>query len=220
MWVLGARVNFQFIEHFRRELVLRQHAPNGFADDELWAAIAAMFGRLGSQTVVAGVPVVFLGLPLLAGKLDFVRVHHDDKIATFDVRRVRRAMLAHQYHRDIAGQASDNFVGRIYNPPLGFQLTSLGHVGFRFLRSLRRRHGSISPYGIPQLGSSSKGGNHEFITFSVDPQGRELTVQSDSYRGLLIRLSPARSAPKPAHPALPMLPERHFLCHNFAAQLY
>jgi hypothetical protein len=39
-------------------------------------------------------------------------------------------MLAHQDHGDFGGQASDNLIGGVYEPPLLLDLARLRHVAF------------------------------------------------------------------------------------------
>ena len=66
-------------------------------------------------------------------KHHLVGVDHDDVVAVVDVGRVGGAILAHQDHRQIAGQAPDDFVAGIDQPPLRLDLAGPGHVGFHLL---------------------------------------------------------------------------------------
>ena len=73
--------------------------------------------------------ILFL-LPLLAAELHLLGIDDDDKIARINVRRVLRAVLAHEQHGDAAGEPADDLVGGINHVPLLFDFAGLGHVSF------------------------------------------------------------------------------------------
>jgi len=127
MGVFRAGIHLQFVEHDPAQTGLRQHASDGFLDDQFRTPIPAVLGSFSLQSLVARVPAIELLLPLLTGELHLFSVDHHDVVARVDVGRVGRAMLAHQHHGNIAGQATDYLVAGVNQPPTLLYLTDLGH---------------------------------------------------------------------------------------------
>jgi len=125
--MLAAGVDLQFVEHHPAEAGLGQHPPHGLLDDEFGLAVTPMLGRLGLETLIAGIPAIQLLLPLLAGELHLVGVDHDHVVAGIDVRGVGGTVLAHQHHGDLAGQPTDPAAARVDDPPPLLDLAGLRH---------------------------------------------------------------------------------------------
>lgn len=125
--VLGARVDLQFFDHLVRQFVLGQHAANGVVDQIFGFSLQTVAVAFQTQTRVAGVPRVVADVHFAARHRDLFGVGDDDKVAAIDVRRVLRAMLAHQNDRDVAGQTAQNFIRRVDDVPLLFDLARFGN---------------------------------------------------------------------------------------------
>ncbi len=127
VWMIGARVDLQFLNHLIGEFVLGQHATNRVIDQILWFAFLAIAIAFQPQPGVAGVPGVVPVIHLLARHADFFGVDDDHEITAIDVGCVLRAMLAHQDHGDVACQTAKDLVAGIDDVPLLFNLAWLGH---------------------------------------------------------------------------------------------
>ena len=78
MRMLGPGVHLELRDHLVSQLILGQHAPHGFFNDQFRLALQSRFGRDGSLARVPGVPTVFFLLPLFAGHLHFLGIDDDD----------------------------------------------------------------------------------------------------------------------------------------------
>ena len=65
---------------------------------------------------------------LLPGEHHLVGVDDHHEIARIDVRRIRRAMLAHQDHGNIRSEPADDLFVGVNQPPLLFELARLGDI--------------------------------------------------------------------------------------------
>jgi hypothetical protein len=128
--MLGASVDLELGDHLESELVLRQHTANGLVQNHLWLALQPRFGGDGALARVACVPGVLFLIPLITGELHLLGVDHDDKVARINVRRVLRAVLAHEDHGNPTRQAAHYLIGGIDNVPLFLDFAGLGHVSF------------------------------------------------------------------------------------------
>lgn len=117
MGVLRAGENFQLGKHLAAKFIFRKHSANSIVYDLLWLAIQTGLSRFFAKSCIACVPGVSFLIQLVAGKLDFLAIGHDNEIACVHVGRVSRAMLAHQNHGDIRSDSADNLVFAIDNPP-------------------------------------------------------------------------------------------------------
>ena len=134
LWILSdvrmlwTRVNLQLLHHVTSKLVLWHHASDRMEDQVFGLASQTIAVAFKTQTGITGVPGEVTNVHLLAGHRDFIRVDDDDEIAAINVGGVLRAMLAHQNHRNIAGQSTKNFVLSVDDQPLFFDFASFGDV--------------------------------------------------------------------------------------------
>ena len=76
-------------------------------------------------TGVTGVTIVFLGVSLVARKLDLVGVDDDDEVTGVDMRGVGGLMLALKDGSGLDGDAAENQVLCVDQDPLALNLTGL-----------------------------------------------------------------------------------------------
>src|SRR5579872_1807337 len=106
--MLVAGVDKEFLEHLPSETILRQHAFDSPFDDGVRAAAEEVLGNLFFlPTGITGEINVDLVFQFVAREYNLIRVDHNDKIATVDVRRVVRFVLAAKDGGDLGTHAPD-----------------------------------------------------------------------------------------------------------------
>src|SRR5581483_9954770 len=80
---------------------------------------------------IARVAVVALLVELVARNLDLLRVHDDHEVASVDVRRVLRLVLAPQRVRDLRRETAERLPARVDDVPVARDFAGLGVVGLR-----------------------------------------------------------------------------------------
>jgi len=165
--MIRSGVNLQPLQHFERELILRQHPPHCIAKNPVGMSCESPLRGFRSQAGIARKPGVFLFGPLLTTEVDFLSVNNDDRVTTQDVRRVGRAMLAHQDHGDFARQPADDLIRRIDDVPLFFNLARLGQ------KRLGARHDKLlaASSGRSALTNSAKNQTMQCTGGPNSPQG-------------------------------------------------
>ena len=131
LFVLGAFVDVELLDHDTAEATLGDHAPNGTLEHLDRVFLEHDAGGTGAEaTVVTGdVVIVLLGLRVVAGELDLLRVDDDDVVAAIDVRSVGGLVLAHEDDRDFRSEAAKGDIGGIDEVPVadnGFLLSQRG----------------------------------------------------------------------------------------------
>ena len=126
MRVVRTCIDLESLKHFRCQLVLWQHATHRVIDQVFGLSLQAVPVAFQSQARMSGVPCIVPNTHFLACHGDFVRVGHDDKISTINVRRVLRAMFAHQHDSNIAGETTEHFIRGIHDEPLLFNFAGFG----------------------------------------------------------------------------------------------
>src|SRR5206468_1271926 len=112
------------------ELVLEEHALDRELDDALGMQLLhSLVGVEVAAAGVAGVGVVLDNVGLAAGDFDLVGVMDDDEVAGVDVGGVGGLVLALEDDGEARGEAAEDLVGGVNDPPIGFDLAGLGHVG-------------------------------------------------------------------------------------------
>jgi hypothetical protein len=153
--MLAADVDFEFGQHLASDFIFGQHPANRIMHDLFWFAFHAVGCRFGSQTRVAGVPSVNFLVGFTGRKFDFFAVRQNHEIARVHVGCISRLVFAHQHHGDIRGDATDDLVGSIDNPPLFVECVILSVVRFRTWHrefSANRIGGELSfKFGITQF---------------------------------------------------------------------
>src|SRR6478752_3555110 len=125
--VLRACVDLELVGHLTAEAVVREHALDRLLDGALGVGLEQLGVRGGTQTArVARVAVGELLLTLLAGQRDLAGVDDDDEVATVDVRRERRLVLAAQQRRGLGREAAEHDVGGVDDDPVALQVGGLG----------------------------------------------------------------------------------------------
>src|SRR5204862_795016 len=128
--VLGAGVDLQFAQLRAREAVAREHAFDRLAQHLRRPALELGTQRPAAETArIAGVAVVHLGVELVSGHVDLLRVHDDDEIACVDVRRVLRLGLATERVRDLRSQTPERLAFGIDEVPAALDLARLCSPG-------------------------------------------------------------------------------------------
>ena len=117
--VFGSAVYFELLEHGTREFVFRKHALDCVCDDEF----GPFFTKIGNRSVLLAAHVTTVEHVLLlvlfgSGKLDFVRVEHDDVITGIDMGRVNRFVATTQCVGNRYGQSTKNLVGGVDDLPI------------------------------------------------------------------------------------------------------
>ena len=136
--VLRPGVDLQLADLRRGELVLREHALDGLADDLGRAPLELLAERpLLEPARVARVPAHHLLVELLPRDVDLLRVDDDHEVARVDVRRVRRLALAAQRVGDLRRETAQGLPLGVHDVPVALDLARLGGVGRH--RSERRR---------------------------------------------------------------------------------
>ena len=176
MRVIWTDEYFQLGKHFSAKSIFWKHSANGFTKDFFRSPLQSGASSFGTQARVSCVPRVAFLVPLVPGEFNFFGVHNDDKIASVDVRRVGRAMLAHQDYSNSTRQTTDNFVGSIDDKPLFFN-----RIGF-CLKRFRARHRSTPVYRTKNVleGSSIK------LTIAAKDQAA-IAVFRDFFEGVIYR---------------------------------
>src|SRR4051812_4388686 len=140
VWMLWAGVDLELGELRRGELVLRQHALDGFANDLGRPAIELLAHRPRLQAArEARVPVDHLLVELLAGEVDLLRVDDDHEVTRVDVRRVLRLLLPAQGVGDLRREPAQGLPLGVDDVPVALDLSRLGGIGLH--QSERRRSG-------------------------------------------------------------------------------
>ncbi len=117
--MLGAGEDFQARHHLARDVVLREHAPNGFLDHAIGMGSAHFGGGEALQAVpVTGIALIFLLLFLLARELHKSRVGDDHESALIDRRVEIRGVLRAELVGDQHGHTTENLILRIDQIPL------------------------------------------------------------------------------------------------------
>ena len=116
--MFAASVDFELGQHFATNLVLWQHATNRIANYSLRLSLHAVADGLAALTGVAGVPRVatLFTLGTRVDQLFTVRQHNE--IARVFVRGISWLVLAHQDSCNIRGDATNNFIFTIDDPPI------------------------------------------------------------------------------------------------------
>ncbi len=125
--VFWASVDLQLFDHRVGQFVLWQHAANGMVKQVFGLAVLTIAVAFQTQARVSGVPRVMANIHLATCHRDFFDIGNNDKVTAINVRRVFRAMLAHQNDSDIACQTAQDFVRGVYDVPLFFDLARFGH---------------------------------------------------------------------------------------------
>lgn len=118
MWMLAALVDLQLGQHFAAELVFWQHPPHSIPHDLFWLSFHAATGSLRFQTSVTGVPGVRFLVQLTASKFDFLAIRKNDKIAGINIGRINGPMFAHQDHRNVGGDSTNDLIFAVDDPPI------------------------------------------------------------------------------------------------------
>jgi len=126
--VLGTGINLQLVHHMTCQFVLWHHPTDGVENQVFGLACLTVGIAFQTQAGVAGVPGVVANVHFATRHADLFGVDDDDIIAAIDVRRVFRTVLAHQDHRDVAGQSAQNLIGGIDDKPVFFKFAGLGDV--------------------------------------------------------------------------------------------
>ncbi len=136
MRVVWSYTQFKLAEHFHTELILGQHAADGFFKNQFGLSFEAIGCGYRPQAGVTGVPGVFFLLPLSATKSNLFDIGDDHVVARVDVGRVGRAVLAHEDDGDLRRQTADDAIRRIDQMPLLLHFARLGHVSFHISDSV------------------------------------------------------------------------------------
>ena len=175
MWMIGARIDLQFLNHLIGKFVFGQHATNCVVDQILWFTLLAIAIAFQPKPRVPGVPGVVTVIHLPARHANFLGIDDDHEITAINMRCVLRAVLAHQDHCNIACQTAEDLVARVDDVPLLFNLAWLGHEAW------------LSHHGIDLW----------FVGFEINKIGPRRTVGNrEIYRGLLLRARPFEVNPR------------------------
>src|SRR5690625_7714692 len=86
--MLGASINFKFLQLCSTQTCLRHHTTHGGFNDALWVLLEHFScARAGQTANVVGVSVVVLVLPLVTSEHHFIGIYNDDKVARIRMRR-------------------------------------------------------------------------------------------------------------------------------------
>ncbi len=124
--MIWTRVNLQLLDDLISQLVLWQHAANRMVDQIFRLPLESVAVAFQTQARVAGVPGVVANVHFPARHRDLRGIGDDDEVATINVRGVLGTVLAHQNDGDVAGQPAQDFIGRVDDVPLLFDLAGLG----------------------------------------------------------------------------------------------
>src|SRR5690625_4962155 len=93
--MLGASINFKFLQLCSTQTCLRHHTTHGGFNDALWVLLEHFScARAGQTANVVGVSVVVLVLPLVTSEHHFIGIYNDDKVARIRMRRKTWLVLA------------------------------------------------------------------------------------------------------------------------------
>jgi hypothetical protein len=119
MGVLVAGVDKKLLEHLSAETVLRQHPFYSPFDDGVRAAPEEVLGNLFLLPPgVAGKINVDLVFQFVASEYDLLRIDHNDKVATVNVRRVVGFVLAPKNGGDFRTHATDGLISTVHDVPV------------------------------------------------------------------------------------------------------
>src|SRR5262245_60963703 len=123
MRMVGAGVDLQLAKLLGAEAGVREHALDRPPDDLLGSALEQPPERLLLEALrVAAVADVGLRVVLGGGDRDLLRVEDDHVVATVEVRRPGRLVLAFEDTGDTRGEATERLARRIHDEPLSLDL--------------------------------------------------------------------------------------------------
>src|SRR3954462_11146967 len=130
--VLGARVDLELLELGGAKGVLREHAADGLLDRARRVLLEHLaVGRGGEAARVAGVAVRLLLRELCAGEGDLLGVDDDDEVAVVHVGGEGGLVLSAEEGSRVAGEATEDDVGRVDHEPVVLELALPGRVSAR-----------------------------------------------------------------------------------------
>src|SRR4051812_31177933 len=124
--MLGAGIDLQLAYLGAREAVAGKHPLDGLAQHLCRPALELVAQRPALEPArVARVPVVQLGVELVAGDVDLLGVHDDDEVTGVDVRGVLRLALAAQRVGDLRSQTPQRLSFGVDEVPAALDLARL-----------------------------------------------------------------------------------------------
>ena len=138
MRVFATGINTQICHLLAAECTTRQHALDGGSHDPIgkFSLKYLASGTLLNAARMAGMPIINLVGPLLAGQLDFIGVDDDNIVAHIHMRGKSRLVLAAQAHCDDRRQTAQNDAFGINQEPLFVDISRFCCVGFHYLTIL------------------------------------------------------------------------------------
>ncbi len=129
--MLSTGIYFQLFEHRASQRTARQHATNRRLDSTLWGFLDQFFKANGFQTTdVTRVVVIHFVLCLITANAYFLRIDHNNIVASINMRSVLRLVLAAQTSGNLSGHTAQSFTFCINNKPVAFDSFRLSYVSF------------------------------------------------------------------------------------------
>jgi hypothetical protein len=128
-------INTQLLCATRAKLVFWQHSKHCFAHELFWTALQQRPNRNFLQPArISTVVAINLLVDLIPCQSDALGIDHNDVIATIEVRREARFILADQKPRDASRQPSEDLAVRVDYKPI---LTDRECLGLSALWNIR-----------------------------------------------------------------------------------